>query len=88
MRKSWGRRKVRHCGLVESARTCDRTGSKFEFWQCRINIISHVHTAYNYPGPFGAFGVHYISIQNLFSKAILKRFIKSLERKIEKDASG
>ena len=32
-----------HRGLVESARTFDRTGCEFESWQCRINITSHVH---------------------------------------------
>ena len=49
---------ARHCGLVESARTWDGTGCEFDSWQCRIYIISHVHQAYDYLGPFGILWVH------------------------------
>ena len=36
---------IRHCGLVESARTWDGRGCVFDSWHCRIYIISHVHRA-------------------------------------------
>ena len=38
---------------MESARACDGTDCEFEFWQCRINVISHVHRDYDCSGPFG-----------------------------------
>ena len=50
--------KIRHCGLVELARTWDGTGCEFHSWQCQIYIISHVHRAYDYSGPFGILWVH------------------------------
>ena len=36
-----------------SARTWDGTGCKFDSWQCRIHIISHLHRTYDYSDPFG-----------------------------------
>ena len=32
------KRNIFQCGLVESARTWNRTGCEFESWQCRIHI--------------------------------------------------
>ena len=49
---------VCHCGLVESARTCEETGCEFDSWQCQIYIISHVHRAYDYLGHFRVLWVH------------------------------
>ena len=51
---------VRNCGLEESARACDKPGCEFESWPCRINILlSHVHRAYDYYGPFGVLWLWY-----------------------------
>ena len=30
-------------GLEESVHACDTTGCKIDSWQCRVNIMSHVH---------------------------------------------
>ena len=34
------------------------TSFEFDSWQCGIYIISHVHRAYDYLGPFGVLWVH------------------------------
>ena len=68
--------KVRHCGLVESARTWDGTGCEFDSWQCRIYIISHVHRAYDYSklGSFRGSLSTYGLIQKLCRKNELSSF--------------
>ena len=59
---------VRHCDLVESVHTWDRTGCEFDSWQCRIYIISHVHRAHDYSGPFGVLWVHIAWYKNCVKK--------------------
>ena len=49
---------VCQCGLVESACTWDGTGCEFDSCQCRKNIISHVHGAYDYSGLWGSLGTY------------------------------
>ena len=62
---------IRHCGLVESACTWDGTGCEFNSWQCRIYIISHVHIAYDYLGPFRVLWVHMAWHETCVKKSIL-----------------
>ena len=45
---------------------------KFESWQCWINIISRVHRAYDYSGPFGVLWLHMAWYKNCVKKIILK----------------
>ena len=61
---------VCHCDLVGSARTWDGTGCEFDSWQCQIYIISHVHRAYDYLGPFGVLWVHMAWHKNCVEKKI------------------
>ena len=61
---------VCHCGLVGSARTWDRTGCESDSWQCWIYIISHVHRAYVYLGPFRVLWIHLAWHKNCVKKTI------------------
>ena len=59
-----------NCGLVESACTWNGTGCEFDSWQCQIYIISHVHRAYDYSGPFGVLWVHIAWYKNCVEKVL------------------
>ena len=61
---------VRHCGLVESARTWDGTGCEFDSWQCQIYIMFN-HGAYDYLDPFGVLWVHMARYKNCVKQKIV-----------------
>ena len=46
--------------LVELVCTWDGTGCEFKSWH--VNIISHVHRAYDYSSPFGVLWVHSLAL--------------------------